>query len=638
VYGKFDPKEEPTDGIWISEWKLTLRGEEVRLHVWDFGGQEILHATHQFFLTPRSLYLLVLEGRRGTADADAEYWLRLIESFATEDSGEVSPVLVVLNKIKVQPFDLSLPNLQRRYPFIRGLVKTDCQDGTGIGELRGAVERETDHLAHLRDPFPAKWFAIKDTLASMKATLNKNYISFDQYRQVCVAQHERDPLEQDKLAFYLHSLGVALNYKDDPRLCDMNVLNPQWVTNGIYKILKWPRLEKQKGEIHLADAAGILDPAEYPLPLHRFLFDLMQKFELCFTFPDNDAHYLIPELLGKEEPPEAAQFETADCLNFEYLYPILPEGLLPRFIVRTHALRCDKLCWHTGVILTFEDNRALVKADVADVAYKQGRRCVSIAVTGPGAGRRQLLAVIRSDFERIHADISKLRPEAQVPVPEYPGLSIAYENLLIREREDEEDFTEPFQGHLVRLNVQELLNGVDIEGARERVKGPEEPPIRLFISYSRKDETPCNQLETQLKLLQRRGLISIWHDRKIEAGDDWRERIDENLERADIILFLVSADFIASDYCYDKEMRRALKRGEAGETQVIPVIVRDVSWSLAPFGMLAALPTGGKAVMSWSNKDAAWRNVSEGIAQAVEHIRAKRRKAEISLVGTHSAG
>ena len=222
-------------------------------------------------------------------------------------------------------------------------------------------------------------------------------------------------------------------------------------------------------------------------------------------------------------------------------------------------------------------------------------------------------------------------------MPEYPGLSIAYEDLLIREREGQEEFTEPFQRHLVKLYVQRLLNGVDMEGTRKQEKGPEASRIRLFFSYSRKDETLCNKLEAYLKLLEWKGLISMWHDRKIEAGDDWKMRIDENLEQADIVLLLVSAYFFASDYCYNVEMTRALERHKAGETQVIPIIVRDVAWSRTPIAALDVLPTGGKAVMSWSDRDAAWRNVSEGIAQAVEHIRAKRHAAEISLVGTHSA-
>ena len=116
-------------------------------------------------------------------------------------------------------------------------------------------------------------------------------------------------------------------------------------------------------------------------------------------------------------------------------------------------------------------------------------------------------------------------------------------------------------------------------------------------------------------------MIEAWHDRRIEAGDEWKEQIDRNLEDADIILLLVSADFIASDYCYVKEMTRALERHERNEARVIPVIVRNVNWTRAPFAHLQALPTDGKAVKKWSDRDTAWRNVSEGIERVVEEIR-----------------
>jgi internalin A len=115
--------------------------------------------------------------------------------------------------------------------------------------------------------------------------------------------------------------------------------------------------------------------------------------------------------------------------------------------------------------------------------------------------------------------------------------------------------------------------------------------------------------------------LGAWHDRKIEASGDWAQEIDENLERADIILLLVSADFIASDYCYEKEMTRALERGREGKARVVPVIVRDVNWRKAPFAKLQALPKGGLAVTKWGDRDSAWRNVSEGIERVVEEIR-----------------
>ena len=136
----------------------------------------------------------------------------------------------------------------------------------------------------------------------MKKKMKKNYLTFQEYGNVCAKHGENDPVAQERLASYLHSLGIALNYKDDPRLQDMHVLNPHWVTNGIYKILNSEKLEQQHGEIRLSDLSDILDRNAYPDTMQRFLLDLMKKFDLCLSFPDDDTHYLIPELLDKQEP------------------------------------------------------------------------------------------------------------------------------------------------------------------------------------------------------------------------------------------------------------------------------------------------------------------------------------------------
>jgi internalin A len=606
VDNRFDPNEKKTEGIQITEWPLRLHGhEDVRLHIWDFGGQEIMHATHQFFLTQRSLYLLVLNGREGGEDADADYWLKLITSF-----GGDSPVMVVLNKIKEHAFDLNRRALQQKYPFIRDFVKTDCADGTGIIALREAIERETDRLEHLRDAFPASWFTIKDQLAKMK----KNYLSFDEYCALCAECGEVDAKAQEDLAGYLHTLGIVLNYKDDPRLQDTHVLNPHWATHGIYKILNADKLEQQQGEIRLRELAEILDASEYPGHMRRFILDLMKQFELCFSFPDDETHYLIPELLDKQESLKAAAFPPETCLHFQYHYPVLPEGLLPRLIVRTHVLSEGLPRWRTGVILAFEGCKALVKADGQE-------KKVFIAVTGPAAARRRLLAVIRSDFERIHHDIRNLQPQEMVPLPEYPGVVVPYQNLLVMEKSGIRTFPVVVDDRVIEVDVHTLLNGVELEGTRHREKTQ---AVRLFYSYSHKDEALRNKLETHLKLLERQGLLEPWHDRKIEAGKEWKQKIDDNLERADIILLLVSADFIASDYCYEKELKRALERHEKGEARVVPVIVRDVNWRSASFARLQALPKDGRAVTLWEDRDSAWRNVSEGIERVVEEIRKRK--------------
>ena len=148
--------------------------------------------------------------------------------------------------------------------------------------------------------------------------------------------------------------------------------------------------------------------------------------------------------------------------------------------------------------------------------------------------------------------------------------------------------------------------------------------ITLFFSYSHKDEDVRDELEVHLSALKKQGIISTWHDRRIGAGKDVDFEIDTRLETSDIILLLVSPYFIASDYCYDVEMKRALQRHEAGEARVIPVIVRDVSWHSAPFRELQALPKDGRAVTLWPNRDSAWRDVAEGIEEAIRELRGEQ--------------
>ncbi|HJZ80302.1 MAG TPA: toll/interleukin-1 receptor domain-containing protein, partial [Pyrinomonadaceae bacterium] len=129
--------------------------------------------------------------------------------------------------------------------------------------------------------------------------------------------------------------------------------------------------------------------------------------------------------------------------------------------------------------------------------------------------------------------------------------------------------------------------------------------IELFFSYAHEDEELRNELAKHLRLLERRKVISAWHDRRIGAGKEWEQEIDTRLNQAHLILLLVSSDFLASDYCYDVEMKRAMERHETGDARVIPVILRDVDWRGAPFSKLNALPTDGKPVTAWPNRDAA---------------------------------
>ena len=151
------------------------------------------------------------------------------------------------------------------------------------------------------------------------------------------------------------------------------------------------------------------------------------------------------------------------------------------------------------------------------------------------------------------------------------------------------------------------------------------PPLRLFYSYSHKDEALRDELETHLAILKHQGLIASWHDRRIEPGTNWAGVIDRNIEEADIVLLLVSADFMASPYCYEKEMQLALERHHAGQARVLPIILRPTDFKGAPFEMLQALPKNARPVTSWRDRDEAWTDAIGSIRIAAESLRASTR-------------
>jgi hypothetical protein len=148
------------------------------------------------------------------------------------------------------------------------------------------------------------------------------------------------------------------------------------------------------------------------------------------------------------------------------------------------------------------------------------------------------------------------------------------------------------------------------------------PPraIEVFCAYSHRDESLRDELETHLSILKRRGMISVWHDRRISGGQEWNEEISDHLNRADLILLLVSADFLASAYCYEKEVARAMARHQLREARVVPVILRDCVWDLAPFSKLQALPKDGKPVAAWDSRDEALKDIALGIRRLTEEL------------------
>jgi hypothetical protein len=153
------------------------------------------------------------------------------------------------------------------------------------------------------------------------------------------------------------------------------------------------------------------------------------------------------------------------------------------------------------------------------------------------------------------------------------------------------------------------------------VEAHEQPPLEVFFSYSHRDEKLRDELEKHLSIMKKQGLIKSWHDRQITASREWAGEIDVHLQTAKIILLLISADFVASDYCYDLEMTHAMERHENGEAYVVPIILRPCDWQESPFAKLQALPKNAKPITKWSSRDEGFTDAANGLRRLVERAR-----------------
>ncbi|MFM7279304.1 MAG: leucine-rich repeat protein [Microcystis aeruginosa] len=457
LHNTFNSGEPKTPGINIEKWQLPQK-PDIRLNLWDFGGQKVMQTTHQFFLTKRSLYLLVLDNRKNEQQNRLEYWLKLIETY-----GGNSPVIIVGNCADENPPQVKIRTLRKKYPQITKLIATSCKTGAGIEELVQEIVSQIDAIPHIKDLLPNSWFEIKTQLETMQKSYD--FISYEKYQEMCQKAKIKEASDQKSLVQFLHDLGIVLNYQDDPRLNETNVLNPEWVTDGVYDILNNHDLMVQKkGILSLPDLANILkQPQRYPENKRRFLMDLMGKFELCFPLdgysPDR---YLITDLLPIDEP-DVDSYENAP-LHFQYRYDILPGSIISRFIVRNHQMIYKTMRWRSGVVLTMDLNKALVRADEED-NY--------ISIKAQGSRASALLAIIKTDFQKIHDTIPNLAVQEKLVIRELQGekptgveVPVDYLHLIELDRQGIVEATLP--GLRGKYNIRDILEGVESKTERER--------------------------------------------------------------------------------------------------------------------------------------------------------------------------
>lgn len=361
-----------------------------------------------------------------------------------------------------------------------------------------------------------------------------------------------DETSQRTLIGFLHDLGVVLHFQDAPRLEALGILNPQWVTNGVYKILNSHTLFQNKGKLTVSMLDEILNLPEYPRGKRLFIVDMMKKFELCYDI-EPDKTFLVPNLLPKDEPFTG---EWDGALAFQYHYNVLPSSIISRFIVRMNPY-IHKTVWRAGVILKDGGNTALVKADSED-------RKIYLWVNGDENTRRDFLSAIRNNLSAIHKTITKIEATEKVPLPNHPNADpVDYMFLLQLEQEKRESFPVSIGGKIVDVKVRELLNGVRLS----KTGG-----VRVFISYAHADKTFVEKLANEL---ENQGMKVWWDFDRLKAGQVWQKEIERGIKQCDFFLVVLTPDAVISN-SVDEEIAYA----KSAQKRIIPLYLKECERSI----------------------------------------------------------
>ena len=393
---ELQPDEESTAGIDVIRWEFPHpNGHTFRANIWDFGGQEIYHATHQFFLTKRSLYAIVVDTRQD--NTDLYYWLNMVELLS-----DSSPVFIIKNEKQDRTCQVNDRQLRSEFTNLRETLRTNLSTNRGLDDIKAQIQRYITALPHVGTPLPKIWARVRACLENYAQSCN--YIPIKQYYTLCEQNGFTRRDQMLSLSRYLHDLGVCLHFDNDDLLKKTLILKPEWGTNAVYKVLDNAEVKENFGRFSREQLAEIWSDAEYA-DMQGELLRLMLNFKLCYKIPGTDHEYIAPQLLDVEQPDY--DWDETNNLLLRYHYTFMPKGIITRFIVEIHRfIEQQKLVWKNGVVL----NKDSARAEVIELYHKG-----EIRLRVSGERSKDLLTVLTHEIDKINYSYECLKVQKLIP-------------------------------------------------------------------------------------------------------------------------------------------------------------------------------------------------------------------------------
>ncbi|MEN8907179.1 MAG: COR domain-containing protein, partial [Clostridiales bacterium] len=519
----FDAKESTTLGITITDQIFESEKKEYISHMWDFGGQEIMHSTHKFFLSERCLYILVLDARK---EENIEYWLKHIESL-----GGNSPTLVVLNKIDTF-FQAAVDEkfLREKYNHnIKDFYKISCKNNTNIDKIEEGIRKHIKDIEGIDYSLPIKWIDIKGKLEKMKS----NYISFKDYSKLCESKEIYNFDIQNTLLNFLKDMGIICSF-EELQIKNKKVLNPKWITNAIYKIMTNEEIKNNNGYLEKNKVGEIINDlcnnkiyikeyceftdCKYDFDDQIYILNLMREFELCYSL--DSKFELIPALMNKSEPDFT--FDKKNSLRYMLKYSFLPKSIIHRLIVRNNIkIKMKNLVWNTGVVLSDNENEteALVKLD-------EEEKIINIYIIGNFG--RNLLTKLRDDLRDINSSLKSINDEVTESIVKdnYP---IDYNTILANYKNGVPEF---YVGNGNQYSTMDLLGDIQPSDYTDK-----ELKREIYINKFNNYGDGGIKMSDEIKIQNNNGQVNIAKDHStlnaeqtINSGNNENIDLDELLE------------------------------------------------------------------------------------------------------------